>query len=822
MIAAHGQEAESLHALLLRMEQLTYVVADHDQHQFERLWRDYGDFITPYLTTTAVDRERWLDAFEKYLLSGPAYEKNAKDISRATVAELRKLECAYDVWNVLETWGRRVYVRGSDKQNRPWDIHERPLTASSRWYVKACLAINSDGPGGRIELFRLAAEEARQGSTNHCLNRAKHMDAYILHYKAMGLLGSATDESVFEDASELFARASRLAEPVNEDGGQGHAEHEAFFRSLCQLQAAEVALDLGAAQIALQKAIAAVRSLSNPEGPFRTPNPWTSLRDLENESRFIAILSKLQSDELDELEPAIKELDGIIADCEVSERKEELRTRLLVLKGLKATRDGHAGEFERHYSQAKKSTERIRAGKRSMELVKILQKASSSSAKKVLSDVVRQLPLGVVGIGDPSLPAPLLYSAPSWLKKLSNTSSQDEARALLLWYVRLILDYFWSVCERDAYQEGRRLGARPMFADLPYLCLPERLGFIRSLLKGKGEPAIEMATLAARVPSLIGQLAAPGSDFVDSLEVLIRDTQRWLFPLAVLIKRRNREGLTLRRVDALHDEYSFEMRAVDDSAIQPGAQVAYVKARLGRITGRPMERGGKPLVLYPAPAYPNCSRTCLIVEGPSDKAFFEIMLDRIEPGYQAIRVEPDFSHQIIEIRDAGGASGVPEAYFRARKEGAFHSNDPLLDAGAERIAVVVDGDHRDVLVDTHEDVSRCRHRCVLHPDLERIALPGFRAAAEIVLGRALNSNELRELHNRLDSPGNEFANWVWDTLGLALKRRSTASTESFAVLLARAFPDAEPGAKWNVVWEICNRVLQLAKRPRRTATLSSL
>lgn len=822
MATTGGLEEQSVQTVLAAIQRLTYVAVEHDQREFERIWGGAGSVIESQLSTKSSDLDSWLDALERYLLSGPAYGKHAAWIYRATTEELRRLECAYDVWNLLVQAGEMVYARGEDKIGRPWDTHERPITASSRWFVKARLAVNLNGTAGRIELFKLAAQESRKGDTRHCANRANHMEAFALHYSAFDLLRTATDEGAFEKAARLFELAHDLVETTDEEGDPNHAHLERFFRSLCMLQHAMVRMELRDARGALGDALKAARKLPSPQGPFRTPNPWTSLLDLENEERFIAMLGNLQAHGIESLESAIKELDDIIADCEVSERKEELTTRLLVLRGLMGARQKQRAELERYCALAAKSTERLRAGVRSKQLVECLRKTlSGSSAENVLSMVIPLLPLGLVGIGDPSSPTPLLYSAPSWLKELSKTSSPNEARTLLLWYVRLVLDYLWSVSERAARQEGRNLGQRPAFADLPYRRLSEQLEDICQLLQWKGAPAGELETLRASLLGLTTDLEAPPSDFVERVEVLIRGTQRWLFPVAVFFKVDDSGELGLWRVDVPSQDYRYQPGEVDAAAFDTwtvkAATAAYIKPRIGRMTGRPGERNHKPLVLYPAPVYPVFSRTCCIVEGPSDKVFFEGILDRVEPGWRALRSEADPTCQTIEIRVARGGDNVAKEYDSVIKQGVFYTQDTLLEAGAQRIVVVVDKDKREVLLS--KSVSLCKHRCSLDPDLERIAPTAFQAALEAALRRSLDLDDLAELNKRFDSQGNDFAKWVQGRWGIQLKRGDSGLAESFAVLLARVFPERQDGAPWNAIWDICDRVLQLAKGPRRLKPL---
>ncbi|MGH2436326.1 MAG: hypothetical protein ACRDFA_04960, partial [bacterium] len=100
------------------------------------------------------------------------------------------------------------------------------------------------------------------------------------------------------------------------------------------------------------------------------------------------------------------------------------------------------------------------------------------------------------------------------------------------------------------------------------------------------------------------------------------------------------------------------------------------------------------------------------------------------------------------------------------------------------------------------------------PDLERIAPEAFIAAAEIFLKRPLTMAELAELNARFTSSGYDFAAWVQDHLGVPLKQRDGHLAEPFAALLARVFPERRDAQKWNAVWDVCDRVLQLAKRPR--------
>jgi hypothetical protein len=813
-----------LQTVLIDIQRLSYMATEHDQREFEKIWSSYASSVAPYVADEPPDLNDWLDVLERYLLSGPAYQKYASEIHYATIEELRRLEWAYDVWHVLAKAGKRVYARGKDKENRPWATHEFPLTASSRWFVKARLALNSDGPTGRIELFKLAAQEARQGKTKHCINRARHMEASALHYSAFNLLGKATDERAFQEAACLFEQARQLRGTADEGSSPVSVQIEEFFRSLCALQAAECKLDIQSASDCLSEALDAVRKLPNVEGPFRTPNPWTSLKDLENEKRFLAVLAGLRAEGTKALESAIKELSEISSDCEIGERKQEITTRVLVLKGLRAARDHSRPDVERYCMQVAVSLERPLAGLRSKRLLELLRTTLSGSPPEVvLSSTIPLLPLGLTGIGDPSTPTPLLYAAPTWLKELSKASSPNQARALLLWYVRSVLDYLWSVCERDAIQKRKRLVPRPTFADLPYRKLPQELERICELQHWKSAPAEELSILRADLPELVELVETPTVDFVDRVESLIRGTQRWLFPLVVYIKQDEGGELTLRRSDAEIPAYryppgSFDARAFDSISISSRETAAYVKPSMRRVADRPAEKTHKPLVLYPAPSYPTFSRTCLLVEGGSDRIFFEGMLDRVEPGWRALRTQADFQ-QIIEIRVAGGANKIPGEYDWLIQKGGFYTHDSRLEANARRIVVVVDGDKSEIL--RLGDLPLCKHRFVLNPDLERIAPTAFTTAIEANLKRVLDHEELAELKEHLHLSGKAFAYWIENKWHIRLKSQDSYASEGFSQLLATYFPLRQHEATWNVVWDVCERVLQLA-HGRRMSYLAKL
>lgn len=164
--------------------------------------------------------------------------------------------------------------------------------------------------------------------------------------------------------------------------------------------------------------------------------------------------------------------------------------------------------------------------------------------------------------------------------------------------------------------------------------------------------------------------------------------------------------------------------------------------------GRPKEKKpNKPLHAYPAPNCPEFHCACLIVEGPSDKAFFEAMLDRVEPGWRCLDCQTHDGRCAIEVRAAGGGTEVPVLYRWARLHEAefFYTHDTLLGASAERIVVVVDADKAGLIAGLATSGKPARHRIVLTPDLERASLPAFVAALQAEIQRELTEHEQSEL-----------------------------------------------------------------------------
>ena len=133
----------------------------------------------------------------------------------------------------------------------------------------------------------------------------------------------------------------------------------------------------------------------------------------------------------------------------------------------------------------------------------------------------------------------------------------------------------------------------------------------------------------------------------------------------------------------------------------------------------------------------------------------------------------------------------------------------MLDAGSERIVVVVDADHSHIL-NAGEDISRARHKIVLHPDLERIAPSALEHALVESIGRPLTYQEKQKLESWIKLGAKEFEGRIADEWNVYLKRQSVPKNAiAFSTYLAKYFPERQPNTPWERVWEACYRLLLL-------------
>jgi hypothetical protein len=276
-------------------------------------------------------------------------------------------------------------------------------------------------------------------------------------------------------------------------------------------------------------------------------------------------------------------------------------------------------------------------------------------------------------------------------------------------------------------------------------------------------------------------------------------------------RNHDNESVVLTRTDVSKETHQYPIAEIDRRTRQNvTGNRAYLKARYRASLQTPRNKKNSPLYLHPAPAYPQLSCACLIVEGESDATFFRGILDRLQPGWQYLRCESHRDRPVIEVRVSGGADRLGATYKRARSDGFFHTADPSLDAGGERIIVVVDEDHAEVFRKTHEDVSRARHRVVLRPDVERIAPEALLAALGLVRGRPLDLADRRAVKELLSLSGHDFESAVFRRWGIYLKRSDPRHASAFANHLATTFPMAGQGQASDRVWQACERLFRLA------------
>jgi len=169
---------------------------------FEDFWRSHGKSIrSDVISIGPKSAALCLNLLEQTLNHGPTAGVYGVKIAHADYLQLRKLDCAYDIWDLLVQCGRRPYIR--EKLGTDWDTHERHITESYLWEVKARLTQDTEQ---RISLFRKASNAAQKGVTKHCISRANSLEAHAIRLEAEMFVRKRE----FRQAAKLLDRASAL------------------------------------------------------------------------------------------------------------------------------------------------------------------------------------------------------------------------------------------------------------------------------------------------------------------------------------------------------------------------------------------------------------------------------------------------------------------------------------------------------------------------------------------------------------------------------------------------------------------------------------
>jgi hypothetical protein len=776
------------------------VSSPHFADQLEKFWTRLGEYAETYLATEPDNKNQILNLFDKYLDTGPAKEIYSVKIAHADFLLLQKLNCAYDVWAVLAGHGIKRFIRG---KTTPWETHEKPLVDSYRLEVKARLARRFEEG---ISLFKLAARAAEAGTTRHCKNRARLLLALAAGLEAHS---ESRKNQTLSEAAARFRQGRKLAKGTDLEPALG------FLENTCKLRDSEITWELDEGLAAFNSAMSFARQLPNPETLFKRPNPWTSFKDFQNEQLFIVVLRLLRERQLSGLEQAAANLRKIIADCGESGRRLEMRVRLLAVEAVQALQAGQQPYFEQCVDDLSDMRTRSGVSPNTKKLIESVTKAPrTADPRSLFSEVLPLFSPDLVRDADRNF----LQGAPLWLQHLARSNEREASRAFLSWYSRVVVDWAWSVHEKNAAERAQTPSPRPEIRNVPL----DRIASLILRLHADAEWGDETGALLRKLGLEIQSLVAEETtedDFSKRAKLIVRETEKLLLPMVMSVERQVDGSIHLKRLDGSQEIYKYSQHEIDRRSVYTDARRVYLKPRFRFKSQRPYGAGNRRLYLYPAPSCPEFWPACLIVEGPSDASFFETMLDRMEPGWRAIHPEHDSRAAIIEVRASGGADRVPEVYRQTRQEGRFHTVDPRLEAGAERIVVAVDAD-RASLFEGREDVSRARHKLVLNPDLERVAPVALYKALELSLSRILTEPEKDILASWTDLSSREFELQIAQTFGIYLKRQPNPRDQfSFANRLAFAFPGYEPGAPWAPVWDACHRLLQLASGPVRVREL---
>jgi hypothetical protein len=769
--------------------------------KLETYWLNHEDAIVTYLEKNDRERSTLLDLFESYLGKvRPAENIWGRDIMHADPLLLRRLNCAYGIWWILANNSRRCYIRGDSKRwenDRGWLIHEKPLLEGHRWNVKARLdhTFGKLGIEKRIELFEQGARAAAAGRTKHCKNLARYLRAQAIHLKA-DLKARDRRLPMFQrlaEAKELYRIAKDLAK------GSGQESLIGFRESICDLRCATVQLDIEPALKSHGEAMVCAARFPKPDNLFSRPNPWTSLKDFENERLFIWVLQLLKEKKQDGLEQSISLMEQLVEGCSGGVRRSHLEIRLFFLRGTRAAQDGNVVQAQIEIRNLSNSLKTAVSRKNDQDLLAILSRGvSERNASKLIEEALWLFPFDSQGKGGQLGEPAFFYGLPQWLLELGY-SPQSECNVLfVLWYSRVLFDYCWSILEKRLEEAGEIAPARPAFwkASLPELA--QLVVLLMSKLEWEGAQGKALSDLCTWLIENPGWNGLKPNEYI---ELFAGASDKLVFPLVMVCNRISVDQQTkvvLTRLDGRGQAYRYDESAIDQRTRNAPNDRAYVKAKFRRVIQAPKE-AGRPVYLYAAPNCPRFLRTCLIIEGQSDKEFFESLFDRIEPGWRFLRSDGIPPMPTIEVRQARGASELAKAYRQAREEAQFHVS--ISGREVERIVVVVDGDHEHLLT---SDVwlRRAHHKFVLRPDLERAVPSAFVETLSLTAGVGFDQGDVEEMTSQMGLAPHRFEEEIFVQWGVRIK------DPSFARNLAKNVPKDGEGGKQ--IWNACYRTLSLA------------
>ncbi|MFZ0844977.1 MAG: hypothetical protein WAM62_04235 [Pseudolabrys sp.] len=790
---------ETTHKITARVISLVQAALENpnEEPKLTAYWQGNEALISDHLRTNPKNKAEVLQAFGNYLeVLRPAENVSSSEIMKANQLVLRKLNCAYGMWALLAENGRKYYVRGRrTKAAGGWENQEVPQVEAYRWHVKARLdkEYGISGYTNKIKFYELASKAASAGTSVYCKNLARNLEAQALHTKA-DFIAKDKRKPILKrlvEAKKIYGLARDMANGTSQEWLMG------FRENLCELRCALIELDVDRAGRAHNETISWARRFDDSERLFNRPNPWTSFKDFKNEEYFILVIKLLKERADDGLDQAIIHISQIITECTPGVRHSHLEVRSFFLKGLHAIKNRNSSQLRIQIRNLSNSLNVPVPRRDNKDLLTLLSEASEKTLAKVIEDALPLFPFDSQGKGHFTLPT-LYYGFPFWLSSLLDSEEPDAKNLFMAWFARIISDYCWSIFEKKSEETGIHISERPPIWKASKKELGTIIHTLMSELQWEGPQR-------AALDSLCSWLWAHTRFTEEETEEIRAASERHVFPLVLGVETKPADEckkIVLARLDQKKATYTYKPSEIDERSLRQRNARAYVKSRFRAILQAPKEKG-RPLYLYSAPNYPRFLRTCLIVEGQTDKEFFETLLDRIEPGWRLLRSEISTFAPIIEVRQAKGAGGIKREYVKARDEGDFHVHAATSDPGAERIVIVLDVDEIEVLDDDKLKVSKS---FVLKPDLERVSAPAFCKALQEAIAGNIDHEGQQQIISLMSLNSADFESQISTQWGVRIKSKD----QRFGKLLAQNFPPFKAQDASSEVWRAAYLTLGLA------------
>lgn len=549
---------------------------------------------------------------------------------------------------------------------KAWEMTAAPGELSSvtgRWWRSYLYQIESNFSTTQQRLDYL--EQAATVCLNHkqcaptaSLERRYHqIRALQRRAKAFALLNSGARlqdvESTFEEAARSWMRAAdRSRGPAKESALRQVAMANWWHLSFRMLRCEQEGNTKGALE-AYSQAVEEMKKAEQILGIIGYGEWLGGSADFERETELIASIQELGRGP-DGLSEACLHLDCWIAQSSTSLsgtsrlkratiRQKALHALAKKARGLNTIRDRY--DIERLQG----SREGLDRQTRALISLTLLALLNAAPLERTIERITRLFPI----VSRMSVPGEWLTEAspsnrdpwkwlPPWYEKVLNSARAEGdpsgSRLILEHYLRTVCDYVWHDY-LDALRERRYEPLPEIPSDLSIATLPDLYEAVSGLDRARGWKKVRGRALH-RLKDLAFQARHAPDEEIDSslLDDVVAETSRHLYPLPVQFRSVCDDGrLELAREDAgLEPLYatagSYSPEPDEYFFLPPEYRFQSGSIKQNSFAGRQ----GKPLHFHKSSTFGRPRDVYILLEGPSDVACIEAILDHRIPGWRCL------------------------------------------------------------------------------------------------------------------------------------------------------------------------------------------